>query len=699
MSKNIWDYFTKDYTLNYGPISKVYKVTSKKNGKKYALKEVVKSQLKDSKYFIQQYEEIKKLNSERIMKIKTMIYPDYYYILMEICPYSLEEYIQKFDSPVSMDDIKEIFIQLNEGLTQIKAKNLNHLNLKLKNILLTFPQFQKFSIKITDFCYKENLYSQTNFTPSLTTAPEFYEEGQFSPKSDLWSLGIILYYLMFKEYPYVANKEFLLVEQIKSGKVLKKSNDDEFNDLINKLLVSDWTYRINWEDYFAHPFFNSNNSFPNFRVKCEKHSNEIGAYCSTCKCNICKLCVDEHPLSKHNVILFSKIGFTKKELTSIEFLYKNIRKQMEKLNGVLKKIEKFYQELKKKSENNEIYETDVQNNFKQYFIKCLNVINEKLKIKGDFIENNILKGFSLINQMTKSDLKNLETIKAHNGWVRDVEVFPSGNIISVSNDLLIKIYDRNFKVLQQISNAHKKDVVFVNIKDENNFVTSSVDGSIYTWIKQKNKFVKNKEINNAHKKPIWKVLYLSSENIISCSDDKLIKIWILNNKNNKYECKFTLNHENNIGSILLLKEKNLLISSGLDGTKFWNMNDNYSLIKSIPDANSCSRNNLITLDDDRLFVGGGWDEYTFKIISLSQKKIIKEIDNKFTCFAICVIIEKGIFITGGESHHINVFRTDNYNCIQTFKEAHNDNIYGITQLKNGKIVSYSGDSKIKVWSI
>ena len=644
MSKNIWDYFTKDYTLNYGPISKVYKVTSKKNGKKYALKEVVKSQLKDSKYFIQQYEEIKKLNSERIMKIKTMIYPDYYYILMEICPYSLEEYIQKFDSPVSMDDIKEIFIQLNEGLTQIKAKNLNHLNLKLK-------------------------------------------------------IGIILYYLMFKEYPYVANKEFLLVEQIKSGKVLKKSNDDEFNDLINKLLVSDWTYRINWEDYFAHPFFNSNNSFPNFRVKCEKHSNEIGAYCSTCKCNICKLCVDEHPLSKHNVILFSKIGFTKKELTSIEFLYKNIRKQMEKLNGVLKKIEKFYQELKKKSENNEIYETDVQNNFKQYFIKCLNVINEKLKIKGDFIENNILKGFSLINQMTKSDLKNLETIKAHNGWVRDVEVFPSGNIISVSNDLLIKIYDRNFKVLQQISNAHKKDVVFVNIKDENNFVTSSVDGSIYTWIKQKNKFVKNKEINNAHKKPIWKVLYLSSENIISCSDDKLIKIWILNNKNNNYECKFTLSHENNIGSILLLKEKNLLISSGLDGTKFWNMNDNYSLIKSIPDTNSCSRNNLITLDDDRLFVGGGWDEYTFKIISLSQKKIIKEIDNKFTCFAICVIIEKGIFITGGESHDINVFRTDNYNCIQTFKEAHNDNIYGITQLKNGKIVSYSGDSKIKVWSI
>jgi hypothetical protein len=65
----------------------------------------------------------------------------------------------------------------------------------------------------------------------------------------------------------------------------------------------------------------------------------------------------------------------------------------------------------------------------------------------------------------------------------------------------------------------------------------------------------------------------------------------LNNKNNNYECKFTLSHENNIGSILLLKEKNLLISSGLDGTKFWNMNDNYSLIKSIPDANSCSRNN------------------------------------------------------------------------------------------------------------
>ena len=695
---SVWDDYKKIQTINVGSISKIYKAISKITRKKFAIKEIDKSKLKNINIIIEKYERIKLLNSKNIMKIETTSTKEYYYIIMELCPYSLEEYI--LENPISIDDIKEIFIQINNGLKELYDNQIEHSNLKLSNILISFEQFNKFLIKLSGFGYKEEtLFSKANDNfLLLTIAPEILENGNFSLKNDLWSLGIILYYLMFKEYPFNGINEYQLIEQIKKGKKLKKSKNEEFNDLIEKLLVKDINKRISWENYFKHPFFNSNNSFPNFDFNCEIHSKIIGAYCINCKCNICQLCLEQHPLNKHKIISFSKIGFSKNEKYQIDILLQNIDKNLNKLIKITNEIKTFYQQLKNINENNEIYEKDIQNNFKNYYIKCLNIINEKIKIEGNFLEYNILKGFPLINKNKKLELKQINLIKAHESWVRDVEIFPSGKIISVSSDLSIKIYDNNFKVLQIIKNAHNKDVVYVDIKDENNFVTSSCDGSIYTWIKKDNKFKINKKIINAHEKPIWKVIYSSNGNLISCSDDKLIKIWDNSNYENEYRCILKLEHKNNIGSILLLEDKNLLISSGLDGTKFWN-NNNYSLIKSIENANSCSRNNLITLDNDRLFVGGGWEESKMKIISISQKKIIKEVENNFTCFAVCVLSDKEIFITGGESNDINVFRNDNYNLIFTFKNAHYDNIYGIVQLKNGNVVSFSGDNHISVWAI
>ena len=59
-----------------------------------------------------------------------------------------------------------------------------------------------------------------------------------------------------------------------------------------------------------------------------------------------------------------------------------------------------------------------------------------------------------------------------------MNIFPSGNLISVSRDLSIKIYKNNFKIIHVILNANNSDINYVEIKDENNFVTYSNDKSI-----------------------------------------------------------------------------------------------------------------------------------------------------------------------------------------------------------------------------
>ena len=83
-------------------------------------------------------------------------------------------------------------------------------------------------------------------------------------------------------------------------------------------------------------------------------------------------------------------------------------------------------------------------------------------------------------------------IQPHYDTVHSISIFPSGNIISVSYDKSIKIYDSKFNNLQEIPNALDNFINYVYVKDENNFVTCSWDNNIKTWIKIIKKKIKNK---------------------------------------------------------------------------------------------------------------------------------------------------------------------------------------------------------------
>ena len=89
--------------------------------------------------------------------------------------------------------------------------------------------------------------------------------------------------------------------------------------------------------------------------------------------------------------------------------------------------------------------------------------------------------------------------------------------------------------------------------------------------------------------------------------------------------------------------------------------------------------------------------HSLKVISILNLKIIKEINNPFQCNAITLIEDKGIFIVGGCSRDIRIYRNDNYECIQTIQNAHDDNILGFIELKDYSIASFSCDKRIKIW--
>ena len=76
-----------------------------------------------------------------------------------------------------------------------------------------------------------------------------------------WSLGILLYTLVLKKYPYLGCvKDGILTNIHKNGHGILKNleiiQNENFSDLIRRLLTIDKRNRISWKEYFSHPFFN-----------------------------------------------------------------------------------------------------------------------------------------------------------------------------------------------------------------------------------------------------------------------------------------------------------------------------------------------------------------------------------------------------------------------------------------------------------
>ena len=292
----------------------------------------------------------------------------------------------------------------------------------------------------------------------------------------------------------------------------------------------------------------------------------------------------------------------------------------------------------------------------------------------------------------KENEYNLNIKIFNNDEIRIISIFPSGNIILGLNNNSILIYGNNLNIIQQISNEHDLAVNYINIKDENNFVTCSYDLNIKTWIKKnienESKFFVNQTIYYAHYYTINKLLYCQNGNIISCSKDCKVKIWE-ERKNKLYQYKTIITHSYEVYSILLLEDKKILITFGFDGIKFHNLY-NFERIYYNTNIKSKEYTILKRLDNDRIII---CDDYFIKIFSLSKKEIIKEIENGFLINDICIIVNKGVFIVGGEYKDIKVYKIDNYEYIQIIKNIFKGNyIYGLFNIKNNLILIHNENS-------
>jgi len=284
MTNNKYEDFYKIIKeIGSGPFSSVYKAKVKDKEEFVAIKvtnkEKIKSALRNeySKQDIQQeyYKVANYGNEVKYMKIcgenneNSVKYYQYFEtdnefaIVMELCDGNLTDLI-KLKKEFNINDIYEILCQLNNTFKIMKEKQIAHRDLKLPNILFKYENEEKtkYTFKITDYgVSKEFLRLSNRFSSKVGTvnfmAPEVLSEEKYNYECDLWSLGIIMYMLYFKNFPYMGGTENAIMNQIKNlgKKILKSSGNKNFDNLIKGLLTSNPSERLTWDQYFSHPFF------------------------------------------------------------------------------------------------------------------------------------------------------------------------------------------------------------------------------------------------------------------------------------------------------------------------------------------------------------------------------------------------------------------------------------------------------------
>ena len=143
--------------------------------------------------------------------------------------------------------------------------NIIHRDLKPENIL--FSNIDDFSsLKLIDFGLSvlETKKEKYRVGSPYFMAPEMIN-GNYSPASDMWGIGVILYLILTGKQPFEGKIQTDVYKKISKGiydKRLLKENkwSTEIKDFVEKLLVFEESGRLTTEGAFEHPWISKYSS-------------------------------------------------------------------------------------------------------------------------------------------------------------------------------------------------------------------------------------------------------------------------------------------------------------------------------------------------------------------------------------------------------------------------------------------------------
>lgn len=249
--------YVRKEKIGEGAYARIYKVYSREYNKEFCVKIY-----KNNKSHPKEIEILKQVLSGNIVHLYNVLtYRNRTFMIMEYCPNGSLADIVKRKGPFDMNTLKDYAFQIANAIKEIHSKDIAHLDIKPHNVLID----AYYRLKLSDFgsgvIMRKDKHCEKFVGTVHYMAPEIYNRQSFDPfAADMWSFGILLYYLATGTYPW--GSQSLIGGYFKaalSGVIyFNNIRNVKFIDLVRGCLNARPSNRYNIDTVLSHPFFSSN---------------------------------------------------------------------------------------------------------------------------------------------------------------------------------------------------------------------------------------------------------------------------------------------------------------------------------------------------------------------------------------------------------------------------------------------------------
>lgn len=186
----------------------------------------------------------------------------YLYFIYEYCKFgNLKKYLEEHSRGIDSEFLLDVFKQMISAIAYLNENNIVYGSIKLENILIhdidESDDKSVHSSKSTRFVHikladvgKSFVISNKNMSELTTKQLVFLSPEEISNnsnyKSDVWSLGILFYYLYSGKYPFNINQDVsnLIVDIINKEIDFSSVKIPRIKDILKSMLIKNHLYRI-----------------------------------------------------------------------------------------------------------------------------------------------------------------------------------------------------------------------------------------------------------------------------------------------------------------------------------------------------------------------------------------------------------------------------------------------------------------------
>ena len=183
------------------------------------------------------------------------------YIMMELLPFgTLKNWMQN-NKDINEETASVIINQLLSAVSYLHSFEICHRDIKPENVMFSEKDDIN-SLKLIDFGLSvQNFYKleKNDYCGTfIYMSPEQIEKKTYSKSVDIWSIGIIMFMLLFKKHPFYKNGENRdsYISDIQNRKKIKFPDKCSHmaKTLLNKLLEFNPSWRYTAEKALKHPW-------------------------------------------------------------------------------------------------------------------------------------------------------------------------------------------------------------------------------------------------------------------------------------------------------------------------------------------------------------------------------------------------------------------------------------------------------------